>query len=315
MNLVCHSASMQSLVARARLLANSPANVLISGENGVGKKSLARLIHESGRPDDAPLICASCSSIDGHEPANHETSSRRMQHLIASAAGGTLLLDEVANLCENAQHALFEHLQDRELSRRGNEAQRLPPRCICTTRVSLNDLAHGILREDLFHRLYELHLPIPPLRDRIDDIPILADHFLSQLRQQQLMTAVMLETAAVARLQQHDWPGNVRELRNTLYRACFVSTRETIGVEAIEAALLPAAVEAPQQYDQLKLADVERRIILRRLDRFHGNKAKAAIDLGVTDRTLRNKMRQYRESGQLDAERRQTANPALTPDS
>jgi DNA-binding NtrC family response regulator len=305
MNFVFQSATMQALVARVKSLAACDANVFISGECGAGKKAIARLIHDRSRPPGAPFVCIPCASIegDGPPPSGTANGARGMRQCLASAAGGTLVLDEVADLLDDAQRALLEYLTELELPSSRNEANKRPPHCICTTRVPVAALAHGGLRNELFHRLFELHLVIPPLREHVEDVTPLAEHFLSQLRQQQMGVAARLEPAALARLQQHGWPGNVRELRNTLYRACFAAG-DSISVEVVEASLLPSAVEAPQHYDQLKLEEIERRVILRRLDRFHGNKAKAAIDLGVTDRTLRNKMRLYRESGQLGDDRR-----------
>jgi two-component system response regulator FlrC len=287
MHFISQSAELHSLVARARLFAASDANVLITGESGVGKKALARCIHAWSARADAPLVHILCNS------------AITLKEQLVPAAGGTLLLDEPANLDEAAQLTLIEHLPG------GNEQHvpsvpQAPFRCIATSRASVAALAREKgLKEELFHRLYVLQLDIPPLRERIDDVGALAEHFLSQIRRQQLVASVTLTDDAVIRLQQHDWPGNVRELRNTLFRACFIATRDAIGAAEIQASLAPAAVEAPQQYDQLKLADIERRVILRRLDRFHGNKARAAADLGVTDRTLRNKMREWREEGHV----------------
>jgi two-component system NtrC family response regulator len=291
MDFIYQSERMHELVVRARQFAATDAGVLITGECGVGKKTLARLIHDWSGRCDAPCVLVSCEDCASSEG----TTTSKLQDRIASAAGGTLLLDDVAGLSESDQSALIAWLagaDDIELTSRPAR-----PRCISTTRAPLAALAGADgLRIDLFHRLHVLHLDIPPLRARVDDVLALAEHFLMQIRQQHMIPAA-LSSDAIGRLQRHDWPGNVRELRNTLYRACFVSTRNAIGVEEIESSLVPAAVEAPQQFDQLKLADIERRVILRRLDRFHGNKARAAADLGVTDRTLRNKMREWREQG------------------
>lgn len=310
MPLLYQSQAMLRVVERARRYARSSATVLIIGESGTGKELLARMIHEAGERRDEPLIRINCTSLSdglfeselfGHERGSFTGAFAERQGRLEAAGRGTLLLDEVGELSLRLQPKLLRVLEEAEFERVGsNESRSLKARVVAATNRELaEDVSRGRFRRDLYHRLNVLPLEVPALRQRREDIPLLVQHFISQFRHEAMCAVKGFTSRAMRALCEYDWPGNVRQLRNVIHRVCVLADQETVDVDGLppleerceEDFSLPPALET------LPLRDIERHVILRRLRIFDGNQTAAARALGVTARTLRNKVSEYRRLG------------------
>ena len=312
MTLIFQSAVMQRVLDQALRFARSAATVLIAGESGTGKELLARYLHEHGPRADKPCVRVNCaafheglaeSELFGHELGAFTGAVRRHDGCIHAAADGTLFLDEIGELPLATQAKLLRVLEENEYCRVGStDVLQMKARVIAATNRDLErEVAHGRFREDLYHRLAVLTLRMAPLRERPEDIPALVAHFVQQFRQQGEAMVFGVSDAVMQQLIRFHWPGNVRQLRNVILRACVVN--ETPWIEDLDLPVtdVSKAVQStaegrpPAEFDTLPLHEIERRVILARLSRFQGNKSDAAAELGVTARTLRNKMAQYGE--------------------
>ncbi len=216
-----------------------------------------------------------------------------------SADGGTLLLDEISEIPVHLQAKLCV-LEEEEYQRvGGNESHPVNVRIVATTNRCLQEeIGRGNFREDLFYRINVLQLELPPLRQRAEDVTDLVQHFV-RLFQDEAKTPVQgVSDEALELLRNYDWPGNVRQLRNVIHRACVISNSGEIAVTDIPP-LQSATAPATEKCENMRLEEIERHMIFASLRRYNGNKAAAARHLGVTARTLRNKMHRYRESGSL----------------
>jgi two-component system response regulator FlrC len=298
--------AMQRCLALAEDAAATDATVQIVGESGTGKQRIARFIHQRSARREGPLEVVSCaglpgtlaeSELFGHERGAfvgaHEARSGR----IAAAEGGTLLLADLSELPAALQPKILRLVQEREVEPVGAlQPSPIDVRILATTKRDLAaEVAAGRFRADLAHRLDVIVLRVPPLRERLADLAPLAEAFLQRFAEQAGCEAPRLGAAGLARLEAHPFRGNLRELENLMRRAVLVSAGREIDVEALlcprAASALPEAdVEA---HETLNLRELERHTIERSLRRAHGNRTLASRELGISVRTLRNKIRLY----------------------
>ncbi len=316
---IARDPAMLACLARAEQVAASDATVLITGESGTGKEILAHHIHRHSRRAGARLVALNCAAIPealleselfGHEKGAFSGALARRVGKFEAADGGTLLLDEIAELDIRLQAKLLRALQQREIDRVGGEAPvKVDVRVLAATNRDLRaQAAAGRFREDLLFRLDVISLRIPPLRERPADIAPLAQHFAHRYAALNGMPERPLAPAAAERLARHAWRGNVRELENTIHRAVLLAAGGTIEAEDIELdpPRMPergAAHVADPQPSGLaglvgrRMEDVERELILQTLHRTEGNRTHAASMLGISIRALRNKLRDYTRQG------------------
>lgn len=297
-------------------VASSQATVLISGESGTGKELLARYIHARSPRAHRPFVALNCAALPdslleselfGHERGAFTGALNKKLGKFEMAHTGTLFLDEISEMNLGLQAKLLRVLQEREVDRvGGREPVPVNIRVIATTNRSLyHEVTQGRFREDLFYRLNVFPVSVPPLRERSGDIPLLARHFLRASAQRNGITSPTLTDRAVADLQSRTWKGNVRELENVIERAVLVAGGGAIDVDHLmlgDGAVpvregeppLPAAA-IPSTHGSLW--EMERELIFKTLARVKDNRTHAAKELGISIRTLRNKLREYREMG------------------
>jgi DNA-binding NtrC family response regulator len=302
---IAESPCMRDIIGRATRIAASKATVLIEGESGTGKELLARLIHFASPRAAAPFVSVNCAALSeglieselfGHERGafTGATDSRPGRFEIAS--GGTLLLDEISEMPLKLQAKLLRVLEEGEFERvGGSRTLRVDVRVIATSnRDLLSEVRQNAFRHDLFYRLNVMCLRVPPLRSRREDIAPLVTYFIWKHRNEASVPIRGIAAEALEKLFHCDWPGNVRQLRNVIYHACVHARAEEIQPQD-----LPTLDSAgnPEPRAPATLEEVEREVILRTLRELDGNKTAAAIRLGVTPRTLLNKMNRYRQLG------------------
>ncbi|MBI3448230.1 MAG: sigma-54-dependent Fis family transcriptional regulator [Acidobacteria bacterium] len=300
--------TLKRVLEFAAQAARSDATVLIEAESGTGKELLARYIHERSPRREGPFVALNCAAIPaelleseifGHEKGAFTGAARERAGQVTSAAGGTFLLDEVSEMSIPLQAKLLRLLQEREVRKVGSErSERVDVRFIASTNRRLADeVRAGRFREDLYYRLNVIPVRIPPLRERADEIPALARHFCARYaRAWGFGGAITLSDAACALLAALPWYGNVRELENTIQRAVALGHDGTLGPDDLGLELArPAAVAPAEIPPGIPLEELERQAIGRTLDSVGGNRTRAARLLGISVRTLRNKLRSYRE--------------------
>ena len=311
--LIYRDPAMAAVVRRAEQVAASEASVLIAGESGTGKEVIARHIHARSRRHAGPFVALNCAAIPealleselfGHERGAFSGAVARRIGKFEAAGGGTLLLDEISEMDIRLQAKLLRAVQEREIDRVGGTAPvRIDVRILATTnRDMLAHVAQGRFREDLYFRLNVVSLRVPPLRERPGDIAALAEHFARHYAAVNGLPARPLSPAALARLTACAWRGNARELENTLHRAVLLASGDRIEVDAIEppSGGAPAAVAAAHGIGGMvgrRMDDVERDLIIGTLGHTLGNRTHAATILGISIRTLRNKLRDYAGQG------------------
>jgi two-component system response regulator HydG len=310
-NLIGRSAAMTSLIDTASQVAPSEATVLIAGESGTGKEMVAGLIHYNSLRKDGPFIRFNCAAIAetlleselfGHEKGAFTGADRRKEGKFRQADGGSLFLDEVSEMSSGMQVKLLRVLQEREITRvGGSEVLTVDVRLIAATnRDLLKEITAGRFREDLFYRLNVVTLHVPPLRARPEDIPLLSQAFLTRFAAKNHKTIKGFTPQAMDRLLHHSWPGNVRELMNAVERGVVLSRGEYLDEKELsilmpETGSLPPLAAAPLAggAEHPSLETVERETILKALDAAQGNKSEAARRLGITRRTIHQKLRKY----------------------
>ncbi len=298
------SADFRSLLTRAQRVAQTDADILIEAESGTGKELLAQLIHGSSPRKRGPFVAVNCSAFPenlleselfGHVRGAFTGASTAKPGKFELADGGTLLLDEIGEMPFSLQPKILRVLQEREVDRLG-DTRPVPVdvRVIATTNRSLLAQVHaGHFRADLYYRLNVVPLTIAPLRERREDILTLAEFFLRKYepRGQHGMYSISAELAA--QLEAHDWPGNIRELENFIRRALAFASGSTLGPQALEPRT-PAHQESSAAFTPgLTLQEMERRLLEKTLLATGGNRTKAAELMGVSLRTVRNKIREY----------------------
>ena len=320
--LIARDPAMLATLRRAEQVAASEASVLIVGESGTGKEVLARHIHRRSRRAAGAFVALNCAAIPenlleselfGHERGAFSGAVARRIGKFEAANGGTLLLDEVSEMDVRLQAKLLRAIQEREIDRIGGTGPvRINVRILATSNRNLPaEVAAGRFREDLYFRLNVVSLRVPPLRERPADVPALADYYARRYADVNGLAVRPLLPAALARLAAHSWRGNVRELENTMHRAVLLAEGPAIGADAVElapspgaAAVSPAALTAASGavggvagLVGRTMDDVERALILETLSHTLGNRTHAATILGISIRALRNKLRDYAQSG------------------
>jgi two-component system response regulator HydG len=307
-NLIGRSAVMTKLLETVTQVAPSEATVLITGESGTGKEVIAGAIHYNSPRREGPFIKINCAAIPetlleselfGHEKGSFTGADRRREGKFRQADGGSIFLDEVSEMSLAMQVRLLRVLQEREITRvGGEEVIRVNVRVITATNRDLPAaIEAGRFRKDLFYRLNVVTLHVPPLRERKDDIPPLAEHFLKMFAEKNRKRVRGFTPQAMDRLLRYDWPGNVRELMNTVERGVVLTRSEYID----EGELTPVLLKQPEGETASpgevpavsSLEALEKATILKTLEQTGGNKSEAARRLGITRRTLHQKLKKY----------------------
>src|SRR5215213_5045966 len=313
--LVGSSDSIRKIYTLIEQVAPSSASVLITGESGTGKELVARTIHNISPRREKPFVAINCSAIPetlmeselfGHEKGAFTGAASRRQGCFEIADSGTLLLDEIGEMPPLLQAKLLRVIEERAVRRLGSRKEiDVDVRLLAATNKNPQEAVRiGGLREDLFYRLNVFSIHLPSLRERKEDLPILAQHLVKQLAEKHGRPARYLSPAALDALQFHSWPGNVRELRNVIERAVIICSGEQI--ERHYFAPYPIDQrERMRNEDTLSLPvgtpleEVERQMIMRTLQKTKNNKTRAAELLGISLKTLHNKLNLYRERGLL----------------
>lgn len=314
--LVGSSEAMLAIYDQIKKISQSKASVLIRGESGTGKELIARAIHYASPRKDKPFIKINCaalaptlleSELFGHEKGSFTHAINKKIGRFELADEGTLLLDEIGEMDPGLQSKLLRVLQEKEFERvGGTKPIKVDTRIISTTNRDLEKaIEEGRFREDLYFRLNVIPIKIMPLRQRREDIPALVQHFLKKHAVENNGHYKKIDPEALALLMRHDWPGNVRELENCIERALVLSSGENVTSDYFA---FPLHKSKPHNFDGVSLpenttiGEAERLLILHTLKKFNNNKTRTAEILDISVRTLRNKLKEYRENGLLEAE-------------
>ena len=306
-NLIGRSGPMTRLMDTVTQVAPSEATVLITGESGTGKEMIAGAIHFNSRRKEGPFVKINCAAITetlleselfGHEKGAFTGAERRKEGKFRQANGGSIFLDEVSEMSLAMQVKLLRVLQEREIVRvGGEEVIKIDVRVIAATNKELiREIQAGRFREDLYYRLNVVTLHVPPLRERREDIPLIAQHFLTLFAEKNHKNIKGFTPRAMDRLLRYNWPGNVRELMNAVERGVVLSRSEYLDEEEFSLILQdqPRSSEPPVPHITAPSLDaVEKETILRALETSGGNKSEAARRLGITRRTLHLKLKKY----------------------
>ncbi|MGD0657354.1 MAG: sigma-54 dependent transcriptional regulator [Syntrophorhabdales bacterium] len=305
-NIVCSSKSMQEVLMRAQQVAKSDVTVFVMGESGVGKELVSRYIHENGDRREMPFVAVNCAALPenlleselfGYEKGAFTGAATRKPGKFELADGGTILLDEVTEMDLRLQAKLLRVLQEKEVEVIGSRYPRkVNVKVIATTNRNINRLVdEGKFREDLYYRLNVFPIVVPPLRERREDIPQLVECLLKKYARGM---DTRVEKEAMNRLIQRSWRGNVRELENAIARACILSDYAVIKVVHLEDPNEGRESVVALSGDAVgSVKEMEMKLILDALKSMNGNRTRAASQLGITARTLRNKIKEYRELG------------------
>ena len=304
-SIIGKSAEMQKIFEIVRKAAGSKASVLITGESGVGKELIANALHNLSPRRDNSLIKVHCAALSenlleselfGHEKGAFTGATSLKRGRFELANGGTIFLDEIGEIDQNVQIKILRVLQDKRFERvGGEETLEVDVRVIAATNRDLEaEIAAGRFREDLYYRLNVVHIHVPPLRDRRDDIPLLITAFLQEFAKENGKTIEGIDSRSRSALYKFDWPGNIRQLRNCLESAVVMSSGPIIKLED-----LPPSIAGSSQADIIEvpagipMAEAEKMLILQNLAINKGNKTKTADILGIGRKTLHRKLDEY----------------------
>jgi len=312
-NIVGRSAAMERLLDQVAKVASHKTTILITGESGTGKEQIARAIHHHGVRRDRPFVAVNCGAIPealleselfGHVRGAFTSATSHKRGLFEEADGGTLLLDEVAELPPALQVKLLRAIQEEEIRRVGDtKTTKVDVRILAATSKDLAaEVAGGRFREELYYRLNVVNLQLPPLRERTEDVPLLLEHFLRRYAERMGKAVRGFSKDALAYLLSYSWPGNVRELENRVERAVLLAGGPEITLEDLVVGPAPAAApgarrgaEEPPETLSIPAAReaLERRLIRRALEQTGGNKTRAAELLEISLRSLHTKCQEY----------------------
>jgi DNA-binding NtrC family response regulator len=321
-NIIGKSPAMSRIYESIKRIADSTINVLISGASGTGKELIARSIHANSRRGSRPFVALNCgalpehlveSEIFGYERGAFTGAARPKPGLLESAHGGTFFMDEIGELPASLQVKYLRVLQDGRFRRLGSTQEReVDLRLICASNQELERLVEeGRFREDLYYRINTFTIAIPPLKERRDDIPLLANHFLRHYGEQNQCLLAGIAPEAMERLVAHEWKGNVRELEHVIERALVLASGEQIQVEDLPLSIQAISAEkssAPRVYMDLPFKDAkaqlveefERRYIVEVLGKYQGNISRAAVHCGIDRRSLHRLLAKYKiDAGEI----------------
>jgi two-component system response regulator HydG len=306
------SEAMKALLEMLTMVAPSDATVLIAGESGTGKELIARSLHVNSPRKDHPMVVVNCAAITetlleselfGYEKGAFTGAHKRREGRFKQADRGTIFLDEIAETSPNMQAKLLRVLQEKEIQRVGSEEIiQVDVRIVAATNRDLEaEVANGRFREDLFYRLNVMPLTVPPLRERLDDIPLLADYFLKRYAKKNRKSVRGFTPLAMEMLLKYEWPGNVRELENAVERAVILLTGEHVTEKQLPLNIVKqyggsdgSTPSSPPPADGTRsLEEVEKEAILATLKATGGNKSECARRLGITRKTLHNKLKSF----------------------
>ena len=306
--IIGRSRAILDVIARAELVAESKSTVLLTGETGTGKELVARAIHARSAQRTMPMIKVNCAAIPetlleselfGHVRGAFTGATFTKKGRFALAEGGTIFLDEIGTISLTVQAKLLRVLQDREFEPLGAErTQRVDVRVIAATNRDLRQLvSEGKFLEDLFYRLNVIPVEMPPLRERLEDIPLLVEHFVSRFAERTGKKIDGVDEKAMTELTRYEWPGNVRELENTIERAVVLSTAPLLTSRTVwlmSATATPATAAVPSLKLHQNLEWAERETMRRALEQARGVKKDAAELMGISQRALSHYLAKYR---------------------
>lgn len=306
----------ENILKLAKQVAPSEANILLTGESGTGKEIFSRFIHDNSKRANKKFVAVNCAAIPetlleselfGYEKGAFTGAVARRIGKFEEASDGTLLLDEISEMDIKIQSKLLRAIQEKEIDRIGGKAPiKVNTRIIATSNRNLAEaVKNGTFRQDLYYRLNVVNINIPPLRERSEDIPVLAKHFVKKYSELNELPMKDLSAEAEAKLKNYLWPGNVRELENTIHRAVLMSVGDKIEADAVMLNDPEAVIAKPEIGEEMSggefvgrtVANMERSLIIDTLKHTMGNRTTAANILGISIRTLRNKLKQYEEEG------------------
>ena len=312
-NIIGGNPRMQEIFQIIRTVAETDATVLVQGESGTGKELIARAIHYNSRRKDKPFVVVSCSALPetlleselfGHEKGAFTGAIRQRIGRFEMAEGGTIFLDEIGEMTMPVQLKLLRVLQEREIERvGGNQAHKVDVRVIAATHRDLEEaMRDRLFRQDLFYRLNVVPLRLPPLRERLDDVPYLAAHFLRKYADKNQKSVRAISREAMEALSSYMYPGNVRELENMIERAVIMEKGETIQLSELGAAAAPGKGPAYQISGELDLFKTMKAAAVERFEReylsqllrlYKGNMSRSAKHAGINIKNLHDKMARY----------------------
>jgi two-component system response regulator HydG len=302
------SRAMKEIFETLALVAPSEATVLITGESGTGKELVANAVHENSRRKGASFIKVNCAALHenlleselfGHERGAFTGAVDARKGRFELADKGTLFLDEIGDMSATTQAKILRVLQEGEFERLGGaKTLRVDVRVIAATHRNLEAMVEqGSFRKDLYFRLSVVPVHLPPLRERREDIPLLAEHFLRKCAETNRKAVTGFRPETLALLVRHDWPGNIRELENTVERAVILCPGEQISAQDLPAQIRrlagDSATARPFPGPGVTLRDAEKELILATLEKTEGNRTRAAETLGISRQTLLNKLKEY----------------------
>ena len=304
-DIIGQSQSMQRIFQTIDRVAQTDANVLILGENGTGKELIARAIHRNSGRKNESFISVDLGSITetlfeselfGHKKGSFTDAKEDRPGRFELANNGTLFLDEIGNLSMPLQAKLLTVLQNRKVSRVGsNKDTAIDIRLICATNLPLYDMVkENRFRQDLLYRINTIEVELPSLHDRIEDIPLLANHFLKHYSAKYGKSITKISEAAMSRMNKHTWPGNIRELQHSLERAIILSNSTVLQPEDFNfSAAAPKETDQQLNLDQYNLDEVEKLLIRKVLKKYNGNITQAASELGLTRSSLYRRLEKH----------------------
>jgi DNA-binding NtrC family response regulator len=302
LNIIGKTPAMQEVFSLIRRVSKTDANILVLGESGTGKELVARAIHYTSLRADKPFIPIDCTTIPaelmeselfGYEKGAFTCADERKLGLIEMAQGGTTFFDEIGDLDFALQKKLLRFLQEKEIRRIAGKGKiTVDVRVLSATNRNIeSSLESGEFRADLFYRLNVITIQIPPLRERLDDIPLLANHYFEYFRKKNKKDIHEIDQDAMNALMSYDWPGNVRELENMMERAVILCQFDTINIECLPKKMKMFAGEEYPEVKEFNLPEIEKRTIVKALDKASWNQSKAARLLGISRKQLRTKMK------------------------